>query len=83
MKEEIKTYTIESIKNKLKKLYKQNDWQEVVTETKFIEIFLDRHKNWIRGDKFLIHSGWYANFDVGILLEYEWIWNDKEFRQWL
>lgn len=77
----VKTYKLDEIKKALSQLYRSNDWQDVVTEQRFIAVFMERHKNWIRGDKFLIHSGWYKNHLRDILLEYETLWNDPEMQQ--
>lgn len=74
----VKEFKIDQIKKSLQQLYRSNDWQDVVTEQRFIAVFMERHKNWIRQDKFLIHSGWYPDFLNSILLEYETLWSDPE-----
>lgn len=77
----VKSYKLDEIKRSLQQLYRSNDWQDIVTEQRFIAVFMERHKNWIRQDKFLIHSGWYANHLRDILIEYETLWNDPEMQQ--
>ena len=74
----VKEFKVDQIKKSLQQLYRSNDWQDIITEQRFIAVFMERHKNWIRQDKFLIHSGWYPDLLNSILLEYETLWSDPE-----
>lgn len=77
----VKQFDLKDIKKKLQKIYRANDLENLVTENRFIAVFMERHKNWIRGEKLLIHNGWYKDFEIGILNEYEMLWNDPEMQQ--
>ena len=44
----------------------------------FLDSFKSRHRNWIKGDKIRVHSGWYSDFIDGVIREHQIIWQDLE-----
>ena len=74
-------YKMSQVESKLRASY-ENQFKDITTKQRYFQLFMNKYQNWIRGQEFLIHTGWWSDLNV-LIMEYENFWNDEEVRKWL